>query len=192
MFVIFLVWLYLHSGNIVAVRSQCCPVTAGCLVVSWGVNSGRLRSGPRPWLCLCVRWQLMQLFSLQCECYLSQNSWIPAEILQADRKSTDGPSRQVVYIFSTCLSTQQSSLPLTLCSESGKIQVEMGINIFSQVAKGPISVPLCVQWLKCLNIFKGLWEWIHLWSWNSCSLTQRSPIKCEIWDLSAGKLQGML
>lgn len=38
----------------------------------------------------------------------------------------------------------------------------------------------------------GLWEWIHLWFRNSRSLTQQNPIKCEIRDSSAEKLQGML
>lgn len=32
-----------------------------------------------------------------------------------------------------------------------------------------------------------LWEWIHLWFWNSWSFSRRSPIKCEMWDSSAEK-----
>lgn len=77
-----------------------------------------------PWTVSVCAWsaakQLMQLFNVEFQLHLSQNSRVPAEVIQAWRDSTDGPSRQVVYMLSSChlMSVKGVTLLLFLHNDS--------------------------------------------------------------------------
>ena len=160
------------SGNVVVLqdgraetRTQCCPVTAACLVVSSGVNTASLCVlelsrcfGPGLSVFICrgsAAEQPMQPFNADSQCHLSP----AAEIIQA-RKPPMGLGHKLFTCFPNALYRRWKVLHhFLLCAANrGEIQVEICRTTAPQVVQARVVCPCEVPWMSsCSNVWASEW-----------------------------------